>query len=70
VTPWESILFPYERALVGRGDLESLVGQRSFERPEEIEEIYEYLPTGLIKVEIRNLSHDYGKTYVLGAPST
>jgi hypothetical protein len=70
VTPWESITFPYEPSLLDRADLDALtLGRHHYEMSEDIEETYEYLPTGLIKVDIENLSRGYRKSYVLGAPT-
>lgn len=69
VTPWESVLFPYDPSLVDRGDLERFAQTRSSqELNDEIEETYEYTTAGLIKVDITNVTRGYQRSYVLGAP--
>lgn len=68
VTPWETILFPYDPALSDRADLEPFLGGRgSTELQEEIAESYEYTPSGLIRVAIENRTRGYKREYVLGS---
>jgi Ethanolamine utilization protein EutJ (predicted chaperonin) len=67
VTPWDSILFPYDPNLVGTDDLRPHVETRSdFLASEEIVETYEYAATGLIRVRIENRTRGYHRSYVLG----
>jgi molecular chaperone DnaK (HSP70) len=68
VTPWETILFPYDPALADRADLEPFCGGRdSKELGEEIAEVYEYTPSGIVKVSIENRTRGYRREYVLGS---
>lgn len=70
VTPWNSVLFPYDPALAHRSDLEEFVQSRApGELSQEIVETYEYTTTGLIRVRIENRTSGYGRDYVLGAPT-
>lgn len=68
VTPWETILFPYDPALADRSDLEPFCGGRGpSELQEEIVETYEYTPSGLIRIAIENRTRGYRREYVLGS---
>jgi molecular chaperone DnaK (HSP70) len=70
VTPWESVLFPYDPALAHHHELERFSDSRaSGELDEEILETYEYTEAGLIRVAIENKSAGYRREYVLGAPN-
>jgi len=68
VTPWETILFPYDPALADRSDLEPFCGGRGpSELQEEIAEVYEYTPSGLVRISIENRTRGYRREYVLGS---
>ncbi|HSC89792.1 MAG TPA: Hsp70 family protein, partial [Polyangiaceae bacterium] len=70
VTPWESVLFPYDPSLAHQHELESYAHARAEgEMNEEILETYEYTDAGLIRVAIENRSAGYRREYVLGAPN-
>jgi molecular chaperone DnaK (HSP70) len=68
LVPWTDIYFPYDPALAERGELSRVPHEL---RPDlldiEIAEIYTYASDGTISVRIENISHDYGRTYELGA---
>lgn len=70
VTPWDSILFPYDPALKEVADLrEHTTTRRDHLHAEEIVETYEYASTGLIQVRIENRTRGYHRNYVLGQPA-
>lgn len=67
VTPWESILFPYDPELFDHPDLEQFEQMRSHGvLDEEISETYEYTKTGIIQVTLKNRTRGYERSYVLG----
>lgn len=67
VTPWESILFPYDPELYDHSDLEQFEQLRADRvLDEEISETYEYTETGIIQVTLRNRTRGYERSYVLG----
>ena len=69
VTPWESVLFPYDPKLEKQVELERFCeGRGNHEMNQEIVETYEYTQTGLIRVAIENRTGGYRREYVLGAP--
>ncbi len=69
VTPWESILFPYDPRLEGEQNLLAHMECRNDHlTSEEIVETYEYASTGLIRVKIENRTSGYHRSYVLGEP--
>lgn len=67
VTPWESVLFPYDPGLQECDDLSPFLDRRDDRLAgEEIVETYEYAPTGLVRVQIENKTHGYAREYILG----
>ena len=67
VTPWDSVLFPYDPGLTDCQDLSPQPAQRAEgELGQEIVEPYEYSPTGMIRVKIENRTSGYEREYVLG----
>ena len=65
VTPWENLLFPYDPRLSDCSDLAAHAGERGELGDAEILESYEYGPTGMIRVTIRNHSGGYQREYLL-----
>lgn len=69
VTPWESILFPYDPTLQSEQNLLAHTERRGDHLVgEEIVETYEYAATGVIRVKIENRTRGYHRSYVLGQP--
>jgi hypothetical protein len=67
VTPWESVLFPYDPELQKCQDLSPFLDRRDDRLSgEEIVETYEYATTGLVRVQIENKTRGYAREYVLG----
>ncbi len=64
VTPWEEILFPYERELRDRSSLEDVRVVRTEEGP-EIEETYACGPEGAIVVTLSVPSEGFSRTFAL-----
>lgn len=70
VTPWESVLFPYDPSLQECNDLSKHLDRRNDFSSEEILERYEYTSTGLVRVHIENRTHGYAREYILGKPES
>lgn len=70
VTPWESVLFPYDPSLQECDDLTQHLDRKNDLSGEEILERYEYTSTGLMRVHIENLTRGYAREYILGKPHT
>lgn len=67
VTPWDSVLFPYDPDLRQCQDLSQFLDRRDDRlAAEEILETYEYAATGLVRVQIENKTHGYAREYILG----
>jgi molecular chaperone DnaK len=64
VTPWEEVLFPYDRALRERPDLEGVDVVRTENGP-EIEETYACGPEGAITVTVTLLDDGFSRTYTV-----
>ncbi|MCS7026402.1 MAG: Hsp70 family protein [Bryobacteraceae bacterium] len=73
ITIWDEIQFPFDPALQGRADLQSIsVELCERARGERIEESYRLSPEGLVVVAIRDLVSGYEQSWSLGrwAPKT
>ena len=71
LTPWCDILFPYDPALVERGDLATVPAEQRLAEPgEEIVERYRYGRDGSISIAIENRTRGYQRRYVLGESGT
>ncbi len=71
VTPWESVLFPYDPSLKECTDLSAHLDRKGDEHlGQEILERYEYTDTGVVRVHIENRTHGYARQYILGKPDT
>lgn len=71
VTPWESVLFPYDPSLKECRDLSAHLDQKRDDLlGQEIVERYEYTATGVVRVLIENRTHGYARQYILGKPDT
>ncbi len=64
VSPWEEVLFPYERALRDRSDLDALPVVRTETGP-EIEETYACGPEGGVTVTVAILEDGFRRTFTL-----
>ena len=67
LTPWQTVLFPYDPELRSCTDLAAHASQRG-ECPidQTIVETYDYSPSGMIRVTIENHSAGYQREYMLG----
>ena len=64
VSPWEEVLFPYDKALRDRSELDTLPVVRTESGP-EIEETYSCGPEGAITVTITILEDGFRRTHTL-----
>lgn len=71
VTPWDSVLFPYDPRLKECTDLSAHLHRKGDDLlGQEILERYEYADTGVVRVHIENRTHGYAREYILGKPDT